>query len=388
MKDFLPFALSDVGDEEIEEVVQVLKSGWITTGPKVKEFEDNFARFIGSKHAVAVNSGTAALHLALEAIGLKEGDQVIMPPLTFAATAEVVCYFGAKPVFVDIDERTMNLDPQKVEEYLELRNSEKVKAIIPVHYGGLPCKMAEMMQIAQRFALKIIEDAAHALPVKYQGRMIGTIGHATCFSFYATKPITTAEGGMLTTNDYTIAERTRMMRLHGMSKDAWMRYTAEGSWYYEIVSPGFKYNLTDIAAAMGLVQLKRVYEMMEKRRQIAYRYNDAFKDLPEIETPYTTEDHAWHLYVIRLRKERLEIDRNQFIEHLRMKGVGTSVHFIPLHTHPYYRNKYHYQPEDYPISNQVSKQIVSLPIYSKMSFDDVYRVVDAVKEVIEKNRVS
>jgi len=386
MKDFLPFALSDIGDEEIEEVVQVLKSGWITTGPKVREFEDNFARFIGSKHAIAVNSGTASLHLALEAIGLKKDDQVIMPPLTFAATAEVVCYFGAKPVFVDIDERTMNLDPEKVKEYLEPHSSEKVKAIIPVHYGGLPCKMDRIMKIAQRFALKIIEDAAHAFPVKYQGQMIGTIGDATCFSFYATKPITTAEGGMLTTNDDTIAERTRMMRLHGMSKDAWMRYTAEGSWYYEILSPGFKYNLTDIAAAIGLVQLKRVYGMMEKRRQIAHLYNDAFKDLPEIETPYTTEDHAWHLYVIRLRKERLEIDRNQFIEQLRMKGIGTSVHFIPLHMHPYYRNTYGYQPEDYPICHRVYKQIVSLPIYSRMSSDDSLRVIDAVREVIEENR--
>jgi perosamine synthetase len=386
MKDFLPFALSDISDEEIKEVVQVLKSGWITTGPKVREFEDNFARFIGSKHAIAVNSGTASLHLALEAIGLKEDDQVIMPPLTFAATAEVVCYFGAKPVFVDIDERTMNLDPEKVKEYLEPHSSEKVKAIIPVHYGGLPCKMDRIMKIAQRFALKIIEDAAHAFPVKYQGQMIGTIGDATCFSFYATKPITTAEGGMLTTNDDTIAERTRMMRLHGMSKDAWMRYTAEGSWYYEILSPGFKYNLTDIAAAIGLVQLKRVYGMMEKRRQIAHLYNDAFKDLPEIETPYTTEDHAWHLYVIRLRKERLEIDRNQFIEQLRMKGIGTSVHFIPLHMHPYYRNTYGYQPEDYPICHRVYKQIVSLPIYSRMSSDDSLRVIDAVREVIEENR--
>ena len=388
MKDFLPFALPDISDEEIEEVVRVLKSGWITTGPKVREFEENFARAIGSKHAIAVNSGTAALHLALEAIGLKGGDQVIMPPLTFAATAEVVCYFGAKPVFVDIDERTMNLDPEKVKEYLESHNSKNMKAIIPVHYGGLPCKMGELMQIAQQFALKVIEDAAHAFPVKYQGRMIGTIGDATCFSFYVTKPLTTAEGGMLTTDDDTIAERSRIMRLHGMSKDAWMRYTAEGSWYYEIVSPGFKYNLTDIAAAMGLVQLKRVHGMLEKRRQIANLYNDAFKEIPEIETPYTTEDHAWHLYVIRLRKERLEIDRNQFMEQLRMKGIGTSVHFIPLHTHPYYRNKYHYLPEDYPISNQVYKQIVSLPIYSKMSFDDAYRVVDAVKEVIEKNSAS
>jgi len=386
MKDFLPFALSDISDEEIKEVVQVLKSGWITTGPKVREFEEDFARFVGSKHAIAVNSGTAALHLALEAIGLKEDDQVIMPPLTFAATAEVVCYFRAKPVFVDIDERTMNMDPLKFEEYLSSYANNRTKAVIPVHYGGLPCKMDRIMKIAQRYGLRVIEDAAHAFPVKYQGRMIATIGDATCFSFYATKPITTAEGGMLTTNHDTIAERARMMRLHGISKDAWMRYTAEGSWYYEILSPGFKYNLTDIAGALGVVQLKRAYAMLEKRRLIANIYNKAFKDLSEIKTPDFALDHAWHLYVIRLDTERLKIDRDKFIEELKARGIGTSVHFIPLHIHPFYRDTYHYQPNDYPVSFRVYKQIVSLPIYSKMSLEDTYRVVDAVKEVTEKNR--
>jgi dTDP-4-amino-4,6-dideoxygalactose transaminase len=388
MKDFLPFSLPDIGDEEIDEVIQVLKSGWITTGPKVREFEENFARFIGSQHAIAVNSGTAALHLALEAIGLKKGDQVIMSPLTFAATAEVVCYFGAKPVFVDIDEGTMNMDPSKFEEYISSRLNKRTKAVIPVHYGGLPCKMDRIMKIAQRCGLRVIEDAAHAFPVKYQGQMIGTIGDATCFSFYATKTITTAEGGMLTTNDGTIADRARIMRLHGMNKDAWMRYTTQGNWYYEIIAPGFKYNLTDIAAALGLVQLKRAYAMLEKRGQIADIYNEAFKDLPEIKTPYFAGDHAWHLYVIRLDTEKLKIDRKKFIEELRARGIGTSVHFIPLHIHPFYRDTYHYQPNDYPLSFRAYKQIVSLPVYSKMSVDDAYRVADAVKEVIEKNRAS
>ena len=388
MKDFLPFSLPDIGDEEIDEVVQVLKSGWITTAPKVAEFEEKFARFIGSKHAIALNSGTAALHLALEAIGLKEGDQVIMSPLTFAATAEVVCYFGAKPVFVDIDEGTMNMDPLRFEEYISSRPNKRTKAVIPVHYGGLPCKMDKIMKIAQRYGLRVIEDAAHAFPVKYEGQMIGTIGDATCFSFYATKTVTTAEGGMLTTNDDTIAERARIMRLHGISKDAWMRYTARGNWYYEIIAPGFKYNLTDIAAALGLVQLKRAYAMLEKRRQIAEIYNDAFRDLPEIKTPYLARDHTWHLYVIRLDPETLEIDRERFIEELRGRGIGTSVHFIPLHIHPFYRDTYHYQPNDYPVTFRVYKQIVSLPVYSKMSLDDAYRVADVVKEVIEKNRVS
>jgi perosamine synthetase len=246
--------------------------------------------------------------------------------------------------------------------------------------------MDEVMRIARKYHLKVIEDAAHAFPVKYRGRMIGTIGDATCFSFYATKSITTGEGGMLTTDRDEIAGRVRVMRLHGIREDAWNRYASEGNWYYEIIAPGFKYNLTDIAAAMGLVQLKRAYAMLEKRRQIAYRYNDAFKDLPEVEIPYTVENHAWHLYVIRLKTERLKIERNEFIEHLKMKGIGTSVHFIPLHMHPYYRNTYGYQPEDYPICHHVFKQIISLPIYSRMSSDDGLRVIKAVSEVIEENR--
>lgn len=386
MKDFLSFSVPDIGDSEIEEVVKVLKSGWITTGPKVKEFEESFARFVGSRYAVAVNSGTGALHLASEAIGLKEGDEVLITPMTFAAAAEVIRYFGAKPVFVDIEEKTMNMDPNRIEEYLSTHYSPRIKAIMPVHYGGLPCDMDKVIGFARSYSLKVIEDAAHAFPVRYKGRMIGTVGDVTCFSFYATKTITTAEGGMLTTDDERVVERARIMRLHGISKDAWMRYTTEGNWYYEITAPGFKYNLTDIAAAMGLVQLKRAYAMLKRRRQIAYKYNDAFKDLPEVETPYTVEDHAWHLYVIRLRTDRLKIDRNEFIEQLKTKGIGTSVHFIPLHMHPYYRNTYGYQPGDYPICHRIFKQIISLPIYSKMSSDDGLRVIEAVREVIEENR--
>ena len=386
MKKFLPFNLPDIGHEEIEEVVEVLKSGWITTGPKVQEFEKRFSEFVGAKHAIAVNSCTAALHLALDAIGLEEGDEVIMSPLTFAATAEVVLYFGAKPIFVDIDERTMNMDPVKCEEHLSSYPNSRVKAVIPVHYAGLHCDMDEIMGIAGKYNLKVVEDAAHAFPVKYKGRMIGTIGDATCFSFYATKSITTGEGGMLTTNNDEIARRARVMRLHGISEDAWERYGAEGSWYYEIIAPGFKYNLTDIAAAMGLVQLRRVSEMLEKRRHIAHLYNEAFKEIPEVKLPFCAEDHAWHLYVIRLETERLRIDRNQFIEELRSKGIGTSVHFIPLHMHPYYRDTYHYQPTDYPISFHVYKQVVSLPIYSKMSSEDIWRVVEEVRGVIGINR--
>jgi dTDP-4-amino-4,6-dideoxygalactose transaminase len=386
MRDFLPFSLPDISNEEIEGVIEVLRSGWITTGPKVKEFEKKFAEFVGANHAVAVNSCTAALHLALESIGLEGGDEVLMSPLTFAATAEVVRYFGAKPIFVDIDERTMNLDPLKLEDHLFSHYSGRVKAVIPVHYAGLVCDMDKIMQIAQRYGLKVIEDAAHAFPAKHKGRMVGTIGDVTCFSFYATKTLTTGEGGILTTDNDEIAERARLMSLHGIKEDAWRRYTAEGSWYYEIIAPGFKYNLTDIAAAMGLAQLRRIYEMLQKRRNIAHMYNDGFRNILELETPYSSEEHAWHLYVIRLNTEKLKIDRNQFIEELRTRGIGTSVHFIPLHMHPYYRNTYHYQPTDYPISFRIYKQIISLPIYSKMSSDDALQVIDSVKKVIEKNR--
>jgi perosamine synthetase len=386
MNNFIPFCLPDISQGEIEEVIEVLRSGWITTGPKVQEFEKRFSEFVGAKHAIAVNSCTAALHLALEAIGLKEDDEVILPPFTFGATAEVVRYFGAKPIFVDIDERTLNISPIELETYLFSHGNSRVKAVIPVHYAGLHCDMDEIMRIAGKYHLKVIEDAAHAFPVRYKGRMIGTIGDATCFSFYATKSITTGEGGMLTTDQDEIAKRARVMRLHGISEEAWERYAAEGSWYYEIIAPGFKYNLTDIAAAMGLVQLRRVYEMLEKRRHIAHLYNEAFQEVTEVKTPFYSEDHAWHLYVIRLDTEKLRINRNQFIEELRSRGIGTSVHFIPLHMHPYYRDIYHYQPTDYPICFRVYKQIVSLPIYSKMSLDDAYRVVEKVREVIGINR--
>jgi dTDP-4-amino-4,6-dideoxygalactose transaminase len=246
--------------------------------------------------------------------------------------------------------------------------------------------MDEIMRLAQKYNLKVVEDAAHAFPVKYKGHMIGTIGDATCFSFYATKTITTGEGGMLTTNHDEIAKRVRVMRLHGIRDEAWDRYAAEGSWYYEIVAPGYKYNLTDIAAAIGLIQLQRVYEMLEKRRQIAHLYNEAYKDIPEVKPPFYAEGHAWHLYVIRLDTGKLRIDRNQFIEELRTRGIGTSVHFIPLHIHPYYRETYQYQPTDYPISYSMYQQIISLPIYSRMSSDDAWRVVEAVKEIIKLHR--
>ncbi|MDH5202865.1 MAG: DegT/DnrJ/EryC1/StrS family aminotransferase [Nitrospirota bacterium] len=390
LKKFIPFSLPLIEKEEIEEILDTLNSCWITTGPKVKKFEDAFARYIGSKHAVAVNSCTAALHLALDAIGIKKGDEVITSPMTFASSAEVIRYFSATHVLVDIVKKRRH----KVE------NRRKLKAIIPVHYAGYPCEMDSIMQIARNYDLKVIEDAAHAFPTFYKGKIIGTIGDITCFSFYATKNITTGEGGMITTENGTWAERMQIMSLHGISKDAWKRYTSAGNWYYEIIAPGYKYNLTDIAAALGIAQLKKADKLWQRRTEIAMMYNKAFKDLPEIETPnsllyspYTlhlTHDsqtrHSWHLYVIKLNCEYLSIDREQFIEELRARGIGTSVHFIPLHIHPYYRRTYKYRPEDFPVSYETYKKIVSLPIYPKMTDNDVERVIEAVTDVIAKNR--
>jgi len=393
--DFLPFALPVIEEEEISEVLDVLKSGWITTGPKVKLFEREFAEYIGCKHAIAVNSCTAALHLALEAIGIGEGDEIITSPLTFAATSEVVRYFKARPLFVDIDSKTMNLDVELLEDAVQKRfesgNGKRLKAIIPVHYAGYPCDMDAIMALASRYDLKIIEDAAHAFPTSYKRKMVGTLGDITCFSFYATKNITTGEGGMITTENEEYADRMRIMSLHGISKDAWKRYTAEGSWYYEIVAPGYKYNLTDIAAALGIAQLKKVDIFMKRRRQIADIYNDAFQGLDELDLPLGSKEergttHSWHLYVIRLNLQRLQIDRNRFIEELKRKGIGTSVHFIPLHIHPYYRDAYGYRSEDFPVAYETYQRIISLPIYAKMTDQDVNRVIEAVMDIIKNNR--
>jgi perosamine synthetase len=386
-KDFLPFSLPLIEDEEKKAILEVLESGWITTGPKVKQFEEEFATFIGSRHAIAVNSCTAALHLSLDAIGISEGDEVITTPMTFAATAEVVRYFRARPVFVDIEPDTMNLDATKVEAIVN-KKGHNFKAIIPVHYGGLPCNMDAIMDIARKHKLKVIEDAAHAFPATYKGRMVGTIGDITCFSFYATKTMTTGEGGMITTDNDEYAERMRVMSLHGINKDAWKRYTNEGSWYYEIIAPGYKYNLTDIAAALGVVQLKKAESMRERREEIASRYDEAFKDLSAIEIPPRPSNsnsiHSRHLYVIRLNLESITIDRNKFIDELNLRGIGTSVHFIPLHIHPYYREIYGFKPEDFPVAYETYKRIISLPIYPKMEYKDIARVVESVTDVAKR----
>ena len=380
---YLPFALPDIDETELREVKEVLESAWITTGPKTKQFESAFANAVNVKHAIAVNSCTAALHLALEAIGLQRGDEVLTTPYTFAASAEVIRYFDAKPILVDVDSRCLNMNPELIERAI----TPRTKAILPVHIAGLPANLDAIHTIALKNGLPVIEDAAHAFPTKYNGKMIGSLSQATCFSFYATKTITTGEGGMICTNDAAIAARCRIMALHGISKDAWKRYTAEGMWYYEIVAPGFKYNMTDVAAAMGIVQLRKAQKMLARRQEIARRYNEAFSSIPQLQVPHDNPEmqHAWHLYMLRLNLEQLRIDRAQFLIELKNRNIGSSVHFIPLHIHPYYRETYGYKPEDFPVAYREYSREISLPIYSKMSDQDISDVISAVVNIVNTN---
>ncbi len=384
MGEFLPFHVPDIGEEEIQSVVETLRSGWLTTGAKTKQFEEEFAQRIGARYAVAVNSCTAALHLALEAIGIREGDEVIVPTMTFAATAEVVHYFKARPVPVDCRGDTLNIDLDQIKKAL----SPRTKAIIPVHFAGQPCEMDGILEIARLHNLKVIEDAAHALPARYRGKMVGTIGDITCFSFYSTKSITTGEGGMATTENSEWAERMRMMGLHGISRDAWKRYTSQGSWQYEICYPGYKYNLTDIAAALGIPQLRKCDHFGKIRQHYATIYNEGFKAIPEITVPHVAEgvEHAWHLYVIQLDLDRLRIGRNEMIDILKKHGIGSSVHFIPLHLHPYYRDTYSYRPEDFPMASAVFNRIISLPLYSKMTEANIHHVIEVVTRLMQEHR--
>ena len=381
---FLPFHTPDIGDNEISAVAEVLRSGWLTTGPKVHAFEHAFARYIGASHAVAVNSCTAALHLALDAIGLREGDEVLVPTMTFAATAEVVLYFRARPVLVDCEPDTLNVDPAGLERAL----SPRTRAIIPVHFAGHACDMAPILEIARTHQLKVIEDAAHALPAAYNGQTVGTFGDLACFSFYATKTLCTGEGGMVITANLEYAENVRAMSLHGISKQAWNRYSAEGSWYYEILRPGFKYNMTDMAAALGLVQLGKCDRMREARKRIAEIYDEGLGNLDEVVTPTVRDnvEHAWHLYPIRLSLDRLRISRDEFITMMREQNIGTSVHFIPLHLHPFYRDAYRYRRQDFPNASNAYERLVSLPIYPAMIESDAVDVVTVVQDIIMRNR--
>ncbi len=377
---FLPYALPEIGDDEIAEVVDALRSGWITTGPKAQRFERDFVAFLGDEglHAVAVNSATAGLHLALEALGIGPGDEVITTTHTFTATAEVVRYLGADVKLVDIDPSTLNIDPRAVEAAI----TPRTKALVPVHYAGLAADMPALLEIASRHGLKVIEDAAHALPSTSTGALIGTLGsHATVFSFYANKTITTGEGGMLVTRDAAVAQRAKVMRLHGMNRDAFDRFTAKvPSWFYEVIAPGFKYNLTDIAAALGIHQLKKARGFQQQRTRIAALYDGAFAGLPLITPPRAPEGelHAWHLYALRL-SQHAGVSRDVFIERLFERGIGASVHYIPLHLHPYWRDRYSLAPAMFPHSQAAYEQLVSLPIYTRMNEGDVQRVIGAVR---------
>ena len=380
---FLPFALPELGEEEIAEVVDTLRSGWITTGPKARRFEQAFAEFLNEPQieCIAVNSATAGLHLALEALGIGPGDEVITTTHTFTATAEVVRYLGADVVLVDIDPATLNIDPKLVEAAI----TPRTKAIIPVHYAGLAADMLAILDIARRHGLRVVEDAAHALPTTLERELIGTMGSdATVFSFYANKTMTTGEGGMLVTRNAALAKRAKVMRLHGMNRDAFDRFTATvPSWYYEIVAPGFKYNLTDIAAALGIHQLKRLPGFQIKREQIAQAYNSAFADLPLILPPLAIEGdvHSWHLYVLRLGDD-FDMDRDVFIERMYAAGIGCSVHYIPLHLHPYWRERYGLTPEQFPHSQKAFERMVSIPLYTAMSEAEVQRVIAAVRSIV------
>lgn len=376
---FLAFSPPTIGEEEIREVVDTLRSDWLTTGPKARRFEQEFAVYLGAPGAVALNSCTAALHTALATFGIGPGDEVITTPMTFAASVNVIEHVGSRPVLVDVEPDTLNLDPAKLEAAI----TSRTRAIIPVHYAGHPVDLDSIYDIAQAHGLAVIEDAAHALPAKYKGRYIGSRSNPVAFSFYATKNLTTAEGGMLT-GDPEFLERARIVSLHGMSRDAWKRYDKGGSWYYEVMLPGFKYNMTDIQASLGLWQLRKLAGFQQRRREVVVAYNQAFRDVEALELPVERPEveHAWHLYVLRLRLEALRITRDQFIEELKARNIGTSVHFIPIHLHPYYRDKYGYRPEDFPVAYGNYRRMLSLPLNPRLSDQDVADVIEAVLDVV------
>ncbi len=381
-QDFLPFARPDIGEAEIDAVARTLRSGWVTTGPETKAFEQEFADHLGGGlQAIAVNSATAGLHLALEAIGIGPGDEVIAPTLTFTATVEVARYLGADARLVDVDPVTLNIDPAAVEAAI----TPATRAILPMHYGGLACDMPALFDIARRHGLQVVEDAAHALPTTCGGTLVGQLpSAASVFSFYANKTMTTGEGGMVVTRDEALAARMRVMRLHGISRDAFDRFTSRTpAWYYEIVAPGFKYNLTDIAAALGRVQLQRLPAFVQRRRQLAARYLRELKDLPLIlpaDAP-AGDTHAWHLFVLRL-SDAAHVTRDEVIQRLSDAGIGTSVHYVPLHRQPYWRDRYGLMPEKFPHAEQAYRRMFSIPLFTAMSDDEQGRVIAALRAIL------
>jgi len=387
---FLPFARPSITDLERRAVLDVLDSGWLTTGPRTKEFETTFAEFVGVRHAVALNSATAALHLALEGLGVGPGDEVIVPTWTFAASAEVVVYRGAIPVLVDIDPADLNATPRLILEAV----TPRTKAVIVVHVAGRPMAIGELVAELDRRGIPVVEDAAHSFPspiAALGGRFAGTIGRIGAFSFYATKTITTGEGGMFVTDDDALADRARLMSLHGISRHAWNRYTAAGTWAYEIEDAGYKYNMTDMAAALGLAQLSRAQELLAARRSLAKGYAARFErspigDLLDLPSDAPDGSHAWHLFIVRLHLDRLTIDRAAVMEGLRERGIGASVHFIPLHQHPYYRARPETTPRALPNAEREFWRVVSLPIWPGMTDQDQDRVVAALEDILAPAR--
>lgn len=405
--DFIPFSRPEIGQEEEAAVLRVLRSGWLTTGPETNQFEQEFAAYVEAPYALAVNSATAGLHLSLEALGIKPGDRVLTTPYTFTATAEVIRYLGAEPVFVDIDEQTYNLDPYLLERELEKarrKPGKKPAAILPVHIAGLPCDMDHIGNLAAEYGIPLVEDAAHTFPVKYHGvayskRFAGTAGACGVYSFYANKTMTTGEGGMVVTGRADLAQRIRIMRLHGIDRECWDRYqSARAGWEYMVVEPGFKYNMTDIAAALGRVQLKKAGQFLEQRKEIAETYLKELADCDFLTLPLQSgasstvadsslenlknfENHAWHLFLVRLNIDKLTIDRDEFILRLKQAGIGTSVHYRPLHMMPYYEERYGLQPEDFPVALSNFKRSISLPIYPSLKAEQLQHIIETIKQI-------
>lgn len=376
----LPFYRPAIGEDEIRAVSETLRSGWLTMGPKTREFEAEFARFVGARHAVAVSSATAGLHLGLDALGIGPGDEVLVPDITFTSTAATVVHRGARPIGVDVESDTLNMNPSDAARKM----SPRTRLVVPVHFAGHPCPMDEIERLASRHSIPIMEDAAHALPAAFRGRRIGTIGKLTVFSFYATKNLTTGEGGMVTTDEDDLAAKIRSRRLHGMNHDAWRRYTSEGSWRYDVSYPGYKYNMTDPEAAMGLVQLRRLPDLQKRRLALVEHYRRLLAETEEIELPAERADveHAWHLFVVRVRSEKAAVGRDQVVRLLGEAGIGTSVHFIPLHEHSYYRDVLGWRAEDFPNSTAAFPRMLSLPLYPAMTGADVDRVARALQRAL------
>jgi dTDP-4-amino-4,6-dideoxygalactose transaminase len=382
---FLPFSIPTIEEDEINEVVDSLKSGWITTGPKVKRFEEEFKSYVGATYAVPLSSATAGLHLVMLALGLGPGDEVITTPMTFAATVSMIVRSGGKPVLADIEPGTLNIDAAKVREKI----TEHTRAIIPVHFAGQPCDMDAIFSLAKEFNLRVIEDAAHAVGTEYKGKRIGSLDSVSVFSFHPIKNITTGEGGMVCTPDEALAEEISLMKFHGMSREAWKRYESSGTPNYDIMLPGFKYNMMDIQAALGIHQLAKLDTFISRRTEIARFYNTAFSEVEEIKIPQPVRwdhRHAWHLYTPLIRIEKLAIDRDRFMEELKKENIGTGLHFKAVHHHPYYKKSLAIPPGELANADYASDRILSLPLFPRMTMEDARDVVDAVKSVIARNR--